>query len=97
MNVVIIILAAGKGTRMGLTDKPKVMAELSGKPLIGHVLDAIIPLQPKEILPVIGYKKEIVEQYVSEQYPGINPVYQLSRALISPPFCRWQVPASTRR
>jgi len=79
MNVVIIILAAGKGTRMGLTDKPKVMAELCGKPLIGHVLDAIIPLQPKEILPVIGYKKEIVEQYLFEHYPGIKSTYQLEQ------------------
>ena len=79
MNVVIIILAAGKGTRMGLTDKPKVMAELSGKPLLGHVLDAIIPLHPKEIIPVIGFKKETVVDYLSEQYPGIKPVYQLSQ------------------
>lgn len=79
MNVVIIILAAGKGTRMGLVDKPKVMAELCGKPLIGHVLDAVIPLQPKDIIPVIGFKKEIVEEYLSVHHQHIKPVYQLEQ------------------
>ncbi|MFZ9759986.1 MAG: NTP transferase domain-containing protein [Candidatus Kapaibacteriota bacterium] len=76
MNLFIIILAAGKGTRMGLTDKPKVMADLSGKPLIGHVIDAVIPLQPQSILPVIGFKKEIVEEYLAEKFPDIKAVYQ---------------------
>lgn len=79
MNVVIIILAAGKGTRMGLVDKPKVMAELCGKPLIGHVLDAVIPLQPKDVIPVIGFKKEIVEEYLSVYHQHIKPVYQLEQ------------------
>jgi len=76
MNLVIIILAAGKGTRMGLTDKPKVMAELSGKPLIAHVIDAVLPLQPTIILPVIGFKKELVEEFLGQQYPSIKAVYQ---------------------
>lgn len=76
MDLAIIILAAGKGTRMGFTDKPKVMAEISGKPLIGHVIDAILPLSPKHIIPVIGFHKEVVEQYLSETYANLHPVYQ---------------------
>ena len=76
MELAIIILAAGKGTRMGLTDKPKVMAELSGKPLIGHVIDAILPLAPQHVIPVIGFKKEMVEEYLDAHFNGLTPVYQ---------------------
>jgi bifunctional UDP-N-acetylglucosamine pyrophosphorylase/glucosamine-1-phosphate N-acetyltransferase len=76
MELAIIILAAGKGTRMGLTDKPKVMAELSGKPLLGHVIDAILPLAPQHIIPVIGFKKELVEEYLDAHFNGLTPVYQ---------------------
>jgi UDP-N-acetylglucosamine diphosphorylase/glucosamine-1-phosphate N-acetyltransferase len=76
MNIAVIILAAGKGTRMGFIDKPKVMAELAGKPLIGHVIDAILPLSPTDIIPVIGFQKEIVETFLFKQYDGLKPVYQ---------------------
>jgi bifunctional UDP-N-acetylglucosamine pyrophosphorylase/glucosamine-1-phosphate N-acetyltransferase len=76
MELAIIILAAGKGTRMGLTDKPKVMAELAGKPLLGHVIDAILPLAPQHIIPVIGFKKEMVEEYLDAHFNGLTPVYQ---------------------
>jgi len=79
MDVAIIILAAGKGTRMGLTEKPKVMAELAGKPLLGHVIEAILPLKPKYIIPVIGFKKEIVEEYLSQHFPNIIPAYQIQQ------------------
>jgi len=76
MNLAVIILAAGKGTRMGLTDRPKVMAELAGKPLLGHVIDAVVPLQPDIILPVIGFKKELVESFLNNYYPSIKSVVQ---------------------
>jgi bifunctional UDP-N-acetylglucosamine pyrophosphorylase/glucosamine-1-phosphate N-acetyltransferase len=76
MELAIIILAAGKGTRMGLTDKPKVMAELAGKPLIEHVINAILPLSPKIVIPIIGFKKEMVEDFLADHFNGLLPVYQ---------------------
>ena len=55
----VIILAAGKGTRMN-SDLPKVLHKLQGKALIDYVIDESELLDPKEIILVVGFKKEQV-------------------------------------
>ena len=47
-NLEIVILAAGKGTRMN-SSIPKVLHPLGGKPIIEHVLDTARSLKPKKI------------------------------------------------
>src|SRR5262245_3885589 len=48
-----IILAAGKGTRMK-SRHPKVMHQIAGRSLIGHVLDHLAPLKPARVIAVIA-------------------------------------------
>ena len=55
----IIILAAGKGTRMN-SELPKVLHKLNGKVLLDFVLDESELLNPKETILVVGFKKEQV-------------------------------------
>ena len=57
----IVILAAGKGTRM-YSDKPKVLHALAGKPLVQHVLDCAVSLQPQQVCVVYGHGGEAVPQ-----------------------------------
>ncbi|MDO9054284.1 MAG: bifunctional UDP-N-acetylglucosamine diphosphorylase/glucosamine-1-phosphate N-acetyltransferase GlmU [Gallionella sp.] len=57
----VVILAAGKGTRM-YSAKPKVLHALAGKPLLQHVLDCAISLQPQNICVVYGHGGESVPQ-----------------------------------
>lgn len=53
----IVILAAGKGTRMK-SSRAKVLHPLAGKPMLGHVLDRARELNPAKICGVIGYGRE---------------------------------------
>ena len=57
-----LILAAGKGTRLRTEgiDLPKVMRLAGGKPLLGHVLSALDFLPPRDVILVVGYRKEAV-------------------------------------
>jgi UDP-N-acetylglucosamine pyrophosphorylase len=62
----VIILAAGKGTRMN-SDLPKVLHKLQGKALIDYVIDESELLKPKEIILVVGYKKERVIKHTESR------------------------------
>ncbi len=55
----IVILAAGKGTRMNST-LPKVLHQLAGRSLLGHVIDTARQLKPNKIIIVYGYGGEAV-------------------------------------
>lgn len=61
----IVILAAGKGTRMR-SDLPKVLHAVGGKPILHHVIAAARQLNPQTITVVYGFGGELVQQ----QTPG---------------------------
>lgn len=69
MDLAIIILAAGKGTRME-SDLAKVLHPLCGKPLVAWVLAAAAPLQAKRTVVVVGHQAEAVEAAVREYHAG---------------------------
>lgn len=66
MNLKIVILAAGKGTRMR-SKLPKVLQPLAQRPLLGHVLHTASQLSPAAIIGVIGHGAEMVKARFSEQ------------------------------
>ncbi len=57
----IVILAAGKGTRMK-SDKAKVLHEVFYAPMVHHVLHAVAPLQPTKSIAIIGHQRDVVEK-----------------------------------
>jgi len=59
-----VILAAGRGTRMG-GDRPKVLFEAAGKPLVRWVLDALAEAGVRRRVVVVGYKADDVKAAVA--------------------------------
>ena len=66
MNLDIVILAAGKGTRMK-SSKPKVMQEFVGQPFLQRVINTAKELDPLKIIPIVGYKADEIKNYFSNQ------------------------------
>lgn len=61
----VIVLAAGKGTRMK-SDLPKVLHRLGGRPLIQHVIQTARQLDPTQMVLVVGYQADLVRQNVGD-------------------------------
>lgn len=76
----VVILAAGKGKRMG-GEKPKVLYEVGGKPIIEHLVDSVtasgITSRP---MVVIGYGTEIIKKYLGTRCNYVLQAEQLGTA-----------------
>jgi bifunctional UDP-N-acetylglucosamine pyrophosphorylase / glucosamine-1-phosphate N-acetyltransferase len=57
----IVILAAGKGTRMK-SCKAKVLHEIFFAPMVNHVVNAVLPLKPIRTVVVVGHQGQEVEE-----------------------------------
>ncbi len=69
-----IILAAGKGKRMG-SDLPKVLVPVGGRPMIRYVIDAVRAAGIEHILIVVGYMAALVKKELADQ-PGLEFIVQ---------------------
>ena len=63
-----VILAAGKGTRMGsLTDElPKPMLPVEGRPILEHIISGIAAQGMREFHLITGWKADVIEQYFGD-------------------------------
>ena len=69
--VAAIVLAAGKGTRMG-SDLHKVLHPSGGKPMLGHVLDNLAALEAAKTIVVVGAGRE----QIASAYPDLTTAIQ---------------------
>ena len=77
MNITTIILAAGKGTRMNVSDLPKVLVPLDKKPMLEYVLETVEKLKSDNTVLIVGYMKEKIEEYInSKNFSNISVAVQ---------------------
>ena len=74
-NLAIIILAAGQGTRMK-SSKPKILHEIAGVPLVGHVLATAGALEPAHVIAVVRHERDRVVKTMSDLMPELVIVDQ---------------------
>lgn len=59
-HLAVVIMAAGKGTRMRNSAMAKVMYTIGGKPMVEHVVDLAVHLKAKRIVAVVGWHKDSI-------------------------------------
>jgi len=68
-HLAVVVLAAGEGTRMR-SKTPKVMHEIAGMPMLGHVLATASALDAAHVIPVVRHQKEILSDFIKSFYPN---------------------------
>jgi len=69
MSLSVVILAAGKGTRMR-SSLPKVLHEVAEKPMVGHVIDAARQLNADNIYLVYGFGGDVLKATLTKNDTG---------------------------
>jgi bifunctional UDP-N-acetylglucosamine pyrophosphorylase/glucosamine-1-phosphate N-acetyltransferase len=72
---VVVILAAGEGTRMK-SATPKVLHPVAGRSLLGHVIEAASALEPEHLVVVVGHGRDQVTAHVEEIAPWAITIVQ---------------------
>ena len=77
MSTTVIILAAGKGTRMR-SSLPKVLQPLAGRPLLGHVIATAKQLNANNIITIYGHGGALVQNaFQTEHIDWVEQAQQL--------------------
>ena len=79
MRAVIPAAGIGKRLRPHTLNVPKVMINIAGKRLIGHVLDAVASAGVTSVSIIVGYKGDQVEDYVNRYYGHLRLDYPFQR------------------
>ena len=69
-DLTVIVLAAGGGTRMK-SKTAKVLHEIGGRSMVGHVLAAVKVLDPTRVVAVVGHQREQVGPHIEALLPGV--------------------------
>jgi len=74
-----IILAGGKGTRLRtvVSDLPKPMAPVNGRPFLEFILDDLVEYGFDSVVLAVGYKYEIIQDHFGQAYRGMNIYYSI--------------------
>lgn len=75
-KLAVVILAAGKGTRMNNPDMAKVMYEINGKPMIEYVVSLASTLRADRTLAVVGWQKQTVIDHLVKVGTAVEFVEQ---------------------
>ena len=76
-GVTAVILAGGLGTRLqkAVSNQPKVMAEVNGKPFLYYVLDQLAEVDIKRVVISTGYMADKIEEVIGFSYKGLKVDY----------------------
>jgi bifunctional UDP-N-acetylglucosamine pyrophosphorylase/glucosamine-1-phosphate N-acetyltransferase len=75
MDTAVVILAAGKGTRMN-SNRPKVMHEIGNFPMLSHCIKTAHQINPWKVITVLGHGRTEIKQFLQGSKKSIEVVIQ---------------------
>jgi D-glycero-alpha-D-manno-heptose 1-phosphate guanylyltransferase len=81
-NITAAILAGGLGTRLRsvVADKPKVLAEILGRPFLTYLLDQLVRSEVERVVLCTGYLGESVHRQIGNSYGPLTIEYSQERS-----------------
>jgi bifunctional N-acetylglucosamine-1-phosphate-uridyltransferase/glucosamine-1-phosphate-acetyltransferase GlmU-like protein len=64
-NYIVVIMAGGLGKRMN-SDLPKVLHQIRGKPMLVHIIEETLLIQPKKIYVIVGKFRDIIKSTIEQ-------------------------------
>ncbi len=76
-----IVLAGGLGTRLRseVSDLPKCMAPVAGKPFLQYLMDYLLDQGVTHFVFSVGYLHEHIEEFIQKQYPAVQCTFSLEQ------------------
>jgi glucose-1-phosphate thymidylyltransferase len=90
MDVILPVAGLGSRLRPQTWTKPKPLVSLAGKPILEHVIDRVMPLEPSRLVFITGFLGDQVEAWVRQRYPDMDV------AFVHQPVMRGQTDAIVR-
>lgn len=81
-NTQVVVLMGGLGTRLGLKDRPKAMADVNGKPFFDYQLQLLMRWGFCRFLFLVGFRADCIEKYYGDGTTwGIDIKYSYDGAI----------------
>jgi bifunctional UDP-N-acetylglucosamine pyrophosphorylase / glucosamine-1-phosphate N-acetyltransferase len=84
MPLDVVIMAAGKGTRMK-SALPKVLHRLGGKPLLQHVVETAAELKARSVVVIVGHQSDVVIDALNSMHHNLNAINKIATKAINTP------------
>lgn len=68
MKVVVPVAGVGTRLRPHTYSQPKPLLHVAGRPIIDHILEPVVRLNPEEVVFVIGFMGDQIEEYIRRHY-----------------------------
>lgn len=78
----LVLLAAGKGSRLNLPITNKCFAKVYDKYLLDYNLEMFLACKLSEIIIITGYNAEYIKKYIGNTYHGISVIYVMQEQLL---------------
>lgn len=89
MKLILPIAGYGKRMRPHTWTRPKVLINVAGKPMLGHVLDQFADVGLQEVIYITGWLGEQIKPYVERHYPRYKAYFVEQKELLGQSHAIW--------